>query len=676
MTAGERVRGVGRAPPRRAGARGRRRRARRRHPPHHRRPRRRRHRPRDGQPGHPSSSPDALDQPTRSRVATRSRCPARASSVRSARPSTSAGSSAPRSRSRPSPAPRASDASRARSSGADDDGVAVAGRRLCLRRHREGPHGVRWGGPAKQADEEERAAPIMNFELMEALQVIEREKGVSDRHPARRARQRPRLGLQAHARRRRGGGRHHRPRHRRDPRLRPGARRGRQRHRGVGGHARATSAASPPRRPSRSSCQRIREAERDHEVRGVRRPRGRHRHRHHPADRPPLHAARPRQGRGACCPRPSRCPTSATSTAPGSRRTSSRSARPPRARRSSSRRTHPGLIKRLFELEVPEISDGVVELKAVAREPGHRTKIAVWSNDHNVDPVGACVGARGARVRMVVNELRGEKVDIVPFSEDPREFVMKALSPAKVKEVRLDEETGTAEVDRPRLPALAGHRQGGPERPPGRPPHRLARRHQERDPAGRGGGLRQPGLGRGRVGRERGRRDGVEAGRGRRGSDGRAWSHGADVAEDERRSRRRRSDEVASRESADARPTSGGSPVDLTPPAGRGARGRRGRRGHRRRQRPTARGRHSGTAADLRRLPAGRRRPATLVRVVVRPDGGLAAVGRTRPGRGAWLCRGSPACCRCRGLRRKAFGRAFRAPIGIRGGGRRFVPRW
>ncbi len=109
-------------------------------------------------------------------------------------------------------------------------------------------------------------------------------------------------------------------------------------------------------------------------------------------------------------------------------------------------RTHPGLIKRLFELEVPEIADGVVEIKACAREPGHRTKIAVWSNDSNVDPVGACVGARGARVRMVVNELRGEKIDIVPFSDDQSEFVMKALSPAKVKEVRLDEESGTAEV--------------------------------------------------------------------------------------------------------------------------------------------------------------------------------------------------------------------------------------
>ncbi|HEY8060891.1 MAG TPA: transcription termination factor NusA [Acidimicrobiales bacterium] len=109
-------------------------------------------------------------------------------------------------------------------------------------------------------------------------------------------------------------------------------------------------------------------------------------------------------------------------------------------------RTHPGLIKRLFELEVPEIADGIVEIRACAREPGHRTKIAVWSNDNNVDPVGACVGARGARVRMVVNELKGEKIDIVPFSDDAADFVMKALSPARVKEVRIHEDTGTAEV--------------------------------------------------------------------------------------------------------------------------------------------------------------------------------------------------------------------------------------
>jgi N utilization substance protein A len=109
-------------------------------------------------------------------------------------------------------------------------------------------------------------------------------------------------------------------------------------------------------------------------------------------------------------------------------------------------RTHPGLIRELFKLEVPEISDGVVELKACAREPGHRTKIAVWSNDPNIDPVGACVGARGSRVRQVVNELRGEKIDIVPFSDDLHDFVAKALSPARVREVRFHSERGVAEV--------------------------------------------------------------------------------------------------------------------------------------------------------------------------------------------------------------------------------------
>jgi N utilization substance protein A len=109
-------------------------------------------------------------------------------------------------------------------------------------------------------------------------------------------------------------------------------------------------------------------------------------------------------------------------------------------------RTHPGLIKRLFELEVPEILDGIVEIKAVAREPGHRTKIAVWSNDRNVDPVGACVGAKGSRVRMVMNELRGEKIDIVKWTEDRQEFVANALSPAKVKEVRISEDGSSALV--------------------------------------------------------------------------------------------------------------------------------------------------------------------------------------------------------------------------------------
>jgi transcription termination/antitermination protein NusA len=109
-------------------------------------------------------------------------------------------------------------------------------------------------------------------------------------------------------------------------------------------------------------------------------------------------------------------------------------------------RTHPSLIKRLFELEVPEILDGVVDIRNVAREPGHRTKIAVHSNDRNVDPVGACVGSKGSRVRMVMNELRGEKIDIVQWVEDPAEFVAKALSPAKVKEVHIQDDGQTALV--------------------------------------------------------------------------------------------------------------------------------------------------------------------------------------------------------------------------------------
>lgn len=109
-------------------------------------------------------------------------------------------------------------------------------------------------------------------------------------------------------------------------------------------------------------------------------------------------------------------------------------------------RTHPGLLKRLFELEVPEITSGIVEIKAIAREPGYRTKISVWSNDPNVDPAGACIGARGARVRMVSNELHGEKIDIVYYREDPIDYVREAMAPAKPKEVRLDEESGTATV--------------------------------------------------------------------------------------------------------------------------------------------------------------------------------------------------------------------------------------
>jgi N utilization substance protein A len=109
-------------------------------------------------------------------------------------------------------------------------------------------------------------------------------------------------------------------------------------------------------------------------------------------------------------------------------------------------RRDPELIKTLFELEVPEIADGLVEIRGVAREPGYRSKIAVESHIQGVDPVGACVGPRGSRVRMVVSELRGEKIDIIPWNPEPARFVAKALSPARVREVLVDDDTKEATV--------------------------------------------------------------------------------------------------------------------------------------------------------------------------------------------------------------------------------------
>jgi len=109
-------------------------------------------------------------------------------------------------------------------------------------------------------------------------------------------------------------------------------------------------------------------------------------------------------------------------------------------------RTHPGLIRRLFEIEVPEVYDGIVELKSVAREPGLRSKVAVSSREGGLDPVGACVGPKGSRVRMVVSELRGERIDVVPWNEDPATYVANALSPAKVTRVLVEEDGHTATV--------------------------------------------------------------------------------------------------------------------------------------------------------------------------------------------------------------------------------------
>ena len=112
-------------------------------------------------------------------------------------------------------------------------------------------------------------------------------------------------------------------------------------------------------------------------------------------------------------------------------------------------RTHPGLLKRLFEQEVPEIYEGVVEIKSIAREAGSRSKIAVYSNDENVDCLGACVGTKGMRVQNIVDELKGEKIDIVKWNEDPAVFISNALSPAKVESVEVSETDKFARVTVP-----------------------------------------------------------------------------------------------------------------------------------------------------------------------------------------------------------------------------------
>jgi transcription termination factor NusA len=107
-------------------------------------------------------------------------------------------------------------------------------------------------------------------------------------------------------------------------------------------------------------------------------------------------------------------------------------------------RSHPDFVTKLFQLEVPEIAEGIVQIKGVVREPGDRTKIAVYSKNQNVDPVGACVGVRGSRVQAVVRELRGEKIDIITWTEDPRVFIGESLNPATVEKVGIDEEKKTA----------------------------------------------------------------------------------------------------------------------------------------------------------------------------------------------------------------------------------------
>ena len=148
-------------------------------------------------------------------------------------------------------------------------------------------------------------------------------------------------------------------------------------------------------------------------------------------------------------------------------------------------RTAPEFIAELFKMEVPEIYDGIIEIKAVARDPGSRAKMGVISYDSSIDPVGACVGMRGSRVQAVVAELQGEKIDIIPWNQDPATFLVNALQPAEVSKVVFDDDSERIEVVVPDEQLIARHRPPRPERAAGEPADRLRHRHHDREPGER-----------------------------------------------------------------------------------------------------------------------------------------------------------------------------------------------
>ena len=358
-------------------------------------------------------------------------------------------------------------------------------------------------------------------------------------------------------------------------------------------------------------------------------------------------------------------------------------------------RRDPELIKKLFELEVPEIADGLVEIANVAREPGYRSKIAVVSNTDGVDPVGACVGPRGSRVRMVVSELRGEKIDIIPFNDEPARFVAKALSPARVREVLVDDEAKQATVIVPddqlslaigregqnaRLAArltgwrvdirsetefaaeeaehgyeeeeVAGPLLGDPlQRPP------LSQRRPAQLPLLRP--RKPPGAGRDRQRQpRRPERRRVTGDRRRRaGRDREVPPKTPSLAAEE--ARPRSLPRQPSRRRSRKRPPPSTHPLRSRPHS---RRERRGRGSARRRRVPSR-----------RCIGCGRRAPKhELVRLAVRDDGGrllaVADLPKRMPGRGAYLCTGAgpagtdPSCLE-RASRRGGLARALRARV-------------
>ena len=276
-------------------------------------------------------------------------------------------------------------------------------------------------------------------------------------------------------------------------------------------------------------------------------------------------------------------------------------------------RTHKGFLKRLFELEVPEIHSGTVEIKAIAREPGSRSKVAVASRQEGLDPVGATVGQRGARVQAVVAELGGEKIDIIPWNDDASVFVANALSPGPGDQRRHRRGEADRQRDGPRADAVAGDRPRGPERPARRPADGLADRHPERRLGRRGQGRRGRGRARPSADAAAPRRPPrPSAGRaagdgavGRGGADGaprppatkRRAKKAAEPTADAARSRRRREDgrRAAKAAGEPKPPTRRPRPPRSRPPT---ADGRRPRTPTPRRRRSRRRSRRAKKAAD------------------------------------------------------------------------------
>ena len=338
-------------------------------------------------------------------------------------------------------------------------------------------------------------------------------------------------------------------------------------------------------------------------------------------------------------------------------------------------RTHPGLIKRLFELEVPEIGSGVVEIKAAAREPGHRTKIAVWSNDPNVDPVGACVGARGSRVRMVTNELRGERVDVVPFSDDPVELIQNALAPARVREVRLDEETGTATVIVSDFQlSLAIGKEGQNARLAARLTGWRIDIKSETQLAEEEAGYGEQDWAEGEWVEDESGELVWKPAEGGEAMSAEEWSHQAEDPTDA---------PAAESGAADGATEAPAEAAASAAPATAPAAHRRGRRNPRSRRR-RGRGRRRGRSRDEHRGVRGHRGdgrgrgiaptrtcvgcrtalPADQLIRIVRLPGGALSVDRHGAGRGAWLCRDSPGCLD-EAVRRHGFERAFSASVDV-----------